>query len=141
MGLIQFATDQLIFISASSKNAINLNHSLEVFERESGQKINKHKSEIMSSVQTPNSLKREVCDEMNIRKDTTSFIYLGSCLRLGHGGVGDAEGLIQRSGKKFAGWNGSYLSPMGRKILIQSVISEWPAKLLDGSSGGSKEIP
>ncbi|XXG79775.1 hypothetical protein AAC387_Pa09g0774 [Persea americana] len=75
---------------------------------------------------------------MNIRKDTTSFIYLGSCLRLGHGGVGDAEGLIQRSGKKFAGWNGSYLSPMGRKILIQPVISA-PAKLLDGSSGFPQE--
>lgn len=72
-----FADDSPILIRANREDATQLQHILEVYERCSGQMINKAKSAIMFSTNTKNSDREGVRGVLNITCETGNDRYLG----------------------------------------------------------------
>lgn len=72
-----FADDSYIFCKATSDSANNILQLLNIFEVASGQQINKEKSSIFFSRNTPNHLKNDLCQQLSFKEATDRSLYLG----------------------------------------------------------------
>lgn len=126
MGLLQFAEDLLVFISARKKLARGVRVILETFVEEAGQSINANKSTFMFSEGTPGSKVGEVKHVLNITTIAEKIRYLGSTISINPRCRDDYISIIQRMEQKLQTWKGSLISLAGRCILIQFVISSIP---------------
>jgi hypothetical protein len=72
-----FADDSLILMRARRYDAQVLVHILGVYERASGQVINKDKSSIMFSPNTTKNIKGQMREALAIRQEARSEKYLG----------------------------------------------------------------
>jgi len=73
-----FADDSLILIRANGGDAQHLQDILDLYERCSGQMINKAKSAVLFSKNTKATQKRELCEKLQVTKETMNERYLAS---------------------------------------------------------------
>ena len=78
-----FADDSLILIRATEGDAKQLQDILDLYECCSGQMINKTKSAVLFSRNTNAHRKSEVCDLLQITKETMNERYLGLPVQVG----------------------------------------------------------
>jgi hypothetical protein len=78
-----FADDSLILIRANGGDAKHLQDILDLYERCSGQMINKAKSAVLFSKNTRAAAKRAVCDKLQVEKETMNERYLGLPVHVG----------------------------------------------------------
>ena len=78
-----FADDSLILMRARASDAQELRHILEVYERASGQVINKDKSSIMFSPNTRQEERGQVRSSLLITNEASSEKYLGLPVSIG----------------------------------------------------------
>jgi len=78
-----FADDSLILMRTRESDAQELRHVLEVYERASGQVINKDKSSIMFSPNTRQEERGQVRSSLLITSEASSEKYLGLLVSIG----------------------------------------------------------
>ncbi|KAJ8619970.1 hypothetical protein MRB53_028499 [Persea americana] len=82
VGLLQFTDDLLIFLHINDRTVVNLTRTMQFFEEEAGQSINKSKGQLMFSKNTSPGLARHTRDTLQISRSVTTFVYLGTPLAL-----------------------------------------------------------
>jgi hypothetical protein len=78
-----FADDSLILIRANEGDGQQLQDILDLYERCSGQMINKAKSAVLFSKNTRDARRKEVCDTLQVTKETMNERYLGLPMHVG----------------------------------------------------------
>lgn len=121
IGLLQFADDMILFFGAKETWATEINSILNTYVIESGQQIDRSKSDLMFSVHTPHVVSLSVEDILTTN-ESQHFKYLGSNLKLKGSLVLDQDEIMgKKIQKRLSGRKGSVLSPAGRRIMIQAV--------------------
>jgi hypothetical protein len=99
---------------------------LQLYENCSGQVINKAKSAILFSKNTKPAQKKEVCDLLQVTKETMNEKYLGLPVYVGKSKMNTFAYLKDRIWKRMQGWNEKFLSWAGKEILIKAVAQAIP---------------
>jgi hypothetical protein len=99
-----FADDSLIFIKASVLEARHLQHILSLYEEASGQMINKDKTVVMYSSNTPTNVKMQIMAELSITHITQNEKYLGLPVHIGKSRKSAFEYIKQRIWARIQGW-------------------------------------
>lgn len=121
-----FADDSLILIRANRGDATQLQHILEVYERCSGQMINKAKSAVLFSTNTVDSDRGDVRQVLNITQETGNDRYLGLPVHVGKSKSQVFAYLKDRVWKRIQGWKEKFLSWAGKEIMIKAVAQAIP---------------
>ncbi|GKU94254.1 hypothetical protein SLEP1_g7776 [Rubroshorea leprosula] len=128
-----FFADDLVFIGKASKaNAIFLKEVLLFFCIRSGEKVNLDKSKILFSVNTPESVKNDICTILFVSKTDHLGKYLGVPMTPKRISKSDCNFIVDKVRKKLSGWKASMLSLAGRTTLISSVLSSIPNYYMQG---------
>jgi hypothetical protein len=98
-----FADDSLIVMRANASNAAKLQQILALYERQSGQMINKDKSSAMFSRGTGQRAKQELLGVLGIPREFFNQHYLGLPVHLGASKTKEFEYLEERIWQKFRG--------------------------------------
>jgi hypothetical protein len=121
-----FADDFLILIRANGGDAQHLQDILDLYERCSGQMINKAKSAVLFSKNTKATQKRKMCDKLQVTKETMNERYLGLPVHVGRSIGGTFSYLKDRIWKRIQGWKEKFLSWAGKEVLIKAVAQAIP---------------
>ena len=121
-----FADDCIVFGKASKEEGFRLLKILEVYEKESGQKLNREKTSLFFSKNTSVEVKEEVKDMFGAQVIHQHERYLGLPTLVGRGKKKAFHHILDHVGRKIAGWKGKLLSTAGREILIKAVAQATP---------------
>lgn len=98
-----------------------------MFGLESEQISNHRKCALFFSCRTPSGLARQIKQELETQNTPNHTKYLGAYLSSAYRPISESSCILFKINGKFKGWKGSALSPVDRKILIQSVTSTLPS--------------
>jgi len=121
-----FADDTLILLKATTKGARSLQHILELYEEVSGQMINKDKTSIMFSPNTPQQIRNLILSELGITSIANNEKYLGLPVYIGKSKKRTFEYIKQRVWIQIQGWQEKLLSKAGKEIMIKAVAQAIP---------------
>ncbi|CAN1746300.1 Putative ribonuclease H protein At1g65750 [Linum perenne] len=125
-----FADDLVLFGEASLNQANIIIDTLEHFFGASGQSINKGKSKVFFSKNTPRILSREITNCLGIEATQDLGRYLGAPILHGRVTKQSYAFLLDRLDKRLAGWKGENLSLAGRVTLASSVLNSLPCYIM-----------
>lgn len=123
---IFFADDLLLFGEASFSQAHLMEHVLAVFCGMSGQRVNRNKSRVWFSPNTPQYLRGTICSAFQIPSASDLGVYLGVPLVHGRLKRGHFQFLIERTKRRLAGWKVKLLSKAARLVLLKATLSSLP---------------
>ena len=121
-----FADDCLIFISANSRSVQRLNEILDIYAACSGQAVNREKSAVFFSPNTPTTMRHDIKTLLGISVEAFSDRYLGLPTAVGRITSGTFEHIGERARSKIQGWSERLLACAGREMLLKSVIQSIP---------------
>ena len=121
-----FADDSLILMRARASDAQELRHILEVYERASGQVINKDKSSIMFSPNTRQEERGQVRSSLLSTSEASSEKYLGLPVSIGKSRSKAFEYIKRKLWSRIQNWQEKLLSKAGKEILIKAVAQSIP---------------
>lgn len=121
-----FADDSLNLIRANEGDAHHLQEIMDLYERCSGQMINKAKSAVLFSKNTKPPQKLEVCTTLQVNRETMSETYLGLPVHVGRSRGNTFAYLKDRIWNRIQGWKENFLSLVGKEILIKAVAQAIP---------------
>lgn len=101
-----FADDCLIFTQASKRGADRISEILEVYNRGSGQLVNKHKSAVFFSENCDQATKQEVIQALQIPNEALGEKYLGLPTAVGTATDGTFDYVPERIRSFIHGWGG-----------------------------------
>ncbi|XP_042952198.1 uncharacterized protein LOC122289281 [Carya illinoinensis] len=121
-----FADDCVIFSRAKMEEWTRIMYLLAIYERASGQVLNKQKTSLFFSSNTKEETKAFIlqgaagisCDDYNK--------YLGLPTLVGRTKYNTFHGLKEKIWKRMNSWKNSFLSTAGKEILIKSVLQAIP---------------
>lgn len=128
-----FADDIVLESEASPVNAHKIMDILDSFAAASGQTVNKQKSCVMFSTNTPPSVAATISQIMGISETANLGRYLGILIISGRKGKTDFSFLVDKIRSKLSGWKASSLSQAGRITLAQSCIMTVPSYVMQCS--------
>ena len=128
----------MVFLQCNPSQLCNLLDFMDEYALNSGQVVNKAKSNIFLGKYVL-SRQRRVCSALGIRAGKLPFLYLGVPIFVGHPKSEHLVPLADKVRSKLSSWKGKQLSQAGRLELISSVIErilvysfhiyEWPRSL------------
>ena len=121
-----FADDSLILMRASQSDANELRRILNVYERASGQVINRSKSSILFSPNSDHQVKLQVRSILSIDQEARSEKYLGLPVTVGKSRKRTFEYIKKKVWVRIQGWQEKLLSKAGKEILIKAVAQSIP---------------
>ena len=121
-----FADDSLLFCRASSADCHHLMEVLEKYERASGQMINKEKTALFFSKNTPAQVRTTIQHLWGIQGTVNFEKYLGLLAIIGKSKQQTFSGLKELIARRLQGWKERLLSKAGRAILIKMVAQAIP---------------
>ena len=121
-----FADDSLILMRACSRNAQELGRILQVYEKASGQMVNRDKSAVLFSPNTSSIDKAEVRQALNIAQEAKNEKYLGLPVSIGKSRKKAFEYIKKKIWVRIKGWQEKLLSKAGKEILIKAVAQAIP---------------
>uniref|UniRef100_A0A803PRV9 Reverse transcriptase domain-containing protein n=1 Tax=Cannabis sativa TaxID=3483 RepID=A0A803PRV9_CANSA len=121
-----YADDAIFFCQANGKNAATLMECISRYERWSGQKVNKQKSGVMFSPNTPLRCREEVKSTMDINGLSHEEKYLGNPFFFSAKKRRDFHFLKDKVLGRLEGWKAKNLSQVGRTTLVGSVLQSIP---------------
>lgn len=121
-----FADDCLIFISAKGDSADRLNEILNIYATCSGQCVNKEKSEVYFTPNTPTERRQQLKQRLSIFVEAFSDRYLGLPTTVGKITSGTFEHICDQSRSKLLGYSERDLACASRVVLLKSVIQAIP---------------
>ncbi|KAF7150721.1 hypothetical protein RHSIM_Rhsim02G0211500 [Rhododendron simsii] len=99
---------------------------LRKYEGASGQMVNREKSSLFFSPNTPNDVKRGISNFLNIRIETQGGKYLGLPSIVGKSKTEVFKYVSDRVLDRLRSWRDSKLNPAGKEVMIKSVASTMP---------------
>lgn len=121
-----FADDSLIFCKASLKECASLQRVLEIYEKASGQQLNRAKTSLYFSRNTPKEIQEEIKRRFGAQVIKQHEKYLGLPSLVGKNKRGTFNDIKEKIGKKLAGWKEKMLSKAGKEVLIKVVAFAIP---------------
>lgn len=101
--------------------AIRVSQILKEYEWGSGQKLNKEKTSLFFSKNTPKEVQEDVKNLFETQLIKQHEKYLGLPLLIGRGKKKAFSRIKDQIGRRIGGWKGELLSSAGREILIKAV--------------------
>ncbi|XP_057790987.1 uncharacterized protein LOC131008105 [Salvia miltiorrhiza] len=132
--------EDVLSMLASVENAKTIRNILDFYGGLSGQIYSPEKSNIFFSDKISSGLRREIEREINFRRGSLPFTYLGVPLFFGRIRASYLRSIHDQIVQKFSKWRGRHLSMAGRVCLVKSVIQSslthsmmiyrWPKSLI-----------
>ncbi|EEE51789.1 hypothetical protein OsJ_33245 [Oryza sativa Japonica Group] len=122
-----FADDSLLLLKTDEGSAACLQNVLSLYERCSGETINKEKSSIMFSRNIKEVNKQIFMGALDIGVGAWNEKYLGLPVYMGRSKAKTSSYLKERVWKKIQGWKEKLLSRAGKDVLIKAVAQAIPA--------------
>ncbi|XP_019232505.1 PREDICTED: uncharacterized protein LOC109213200 [Nicotiana attenuata] len=127
---LAYADDTIIFASADAYSLQKIVDVLALYERTSGQLINKAKSSYYVHSKIAADLKNAVATITGFSKGTFPFTYFGCPIFYTRRRKNYYNDLIQKVKAKLHSWKGKLLSYGGKATLISSVLQSIPTHIL-----------
>ncbi|KAK6782003.1 hypothetical protein RDI58_019799 [Solanum bulbocastanum] len=127
---LSFADDIILFTSGRQKTLQLVMQTLNVYEKTSGQQVNKDKSHFIIHSSTFTSTRDRIKKVTGYKQKEGSTIYLGCPLFAGRSRVIYFSDLINKVLHRITGWQVKILSYGGKAILIKHVLQSLPIHLL-----------
>ncbi|XP_040991014.1 uncharacterized protein LOC121238253 [Juglans microcarpa x Juglans regia] len=118
-----YADDLLVFVNGGKRSVLKLMKTLEVYEKWSGQLINKEKSAFFFSNSITLARRRNLMRSTGFVEGKFPVTYLGVPLVSGRLTSRDLKPLIEKIRRKIAGWKLNLLSQGGRLTLMKHVLA------------------
>jgi hypothetical protein len=121
-----FADDSIVFCHADPTQCQNLLKILEVYEKASGQAMNREKTALFFSKNTSSETKDKIMRIVGVNEIKSHEQYLGLPSIIGRSKKKAFDGLKDRLWKRLNGWQENYLSIAGKETLIKAVAQAIP---------------
>jgi hypothetical protein len=121
-----FVDDLIVFVKATSTEAIVISSCLHKYWAWSGQKANHGKSSILFSKNTSSASISSILRIIPFLMKTSAPFYLGLPLLLGTSQKEAFQPLIDKVISKISGWRSKTLSQAARTVLIKSIAATIP---------------
>ena len=121
-----FADDSILFCHAKKEECQKILDILAIYERGFGQKINRDKTNIFFSSNTPPDMKDRIQAILGVPAICQYEQYLGLQAFVGRAKKQSFIYIKERVWKKLQGWKEKLLSQAGREVLIKLVIQAIP---------------
>ena len=121
-----FADDSIIFCRATVAECEEVAKVLEVYEEESGQKLNREKTSLFFSRNTKDEMKEFAQGIFGAQIIQHHEKYLELPPLIGRAKKKAFNHIKDQVGRKIAGWKGKLLSNVGREVLIKAVAQATP---------------
>ena len=116
-----FADDSLIFCKATLAECDSLQHVLEVYKRASRQQLNRAKTSLFFSRDTPRVVQEEVKQRFGAQVIKQHEKCLGLPSLVGRNKRDTFNAIKEKLGKTLAGWKEKMLLKVGKDVLIKAV--------------------
>lgn len=124
---LMFADDALLFTKATQKDVYNLLNILNVYSRNSGQRINISKSGIIFGKFMEPRVRTNMEQILHMQHWENPGKYLGLPAEWGKSKVSGLSWISERVSAKLEGWKESLLNQAGKEVLIKTVIQAIPS--------------
>ena len=121
-----FANDRVLFCQAKEEECGKIFDILATYERGSGQKINRDKTNILFSSNTSSDMQSHIQSIMGVSAIRQYEKYLGLPALVGRAKKQSFIYIKERVWKKLQGWKEKLLSQTSREVLIKVVIQAIP---------------
>jgi len=121
-----FADDSLILMRARDVEATELKRVLDVYERASGQMINKDKSSVLFSPNTARTVRDQMKAALSISQERWGERYLGLPVSIGVSKKKTFAYIKQKIWCRVQGWQEKMLSKANKEILVKAVAQAIP---------------
>jgi hypothetical protein len=121
-----FADDSLLFCKANIFEWGRIQQLLDVYERASGQKLNKEKTSIFFSKNTQHTTKEHIISIAGINSTRRYERYLGLPSLVGKSRMAAFMGIKNRIWERINGWKEKFLSQAGKEVLLKAVVQAIP---------------
>ena len=121
-----FANDSVLFCNAKEEECQKILDIPSIYERGSGQKINREKTNTFFSSNTPHEVQVQIQQVFGVPAIRHFEKYLGLPALVGRAKKQSFIYIKERVWKKLQGWKEKLLSQAGREVLIKAVIQAIP---------------
>ena len=121
-----FADDSIIFCKATIEECNAIQRILGVYEQASGQQLNRTKTALFFSKNTPDEIKEEIKNRFGAQVIRQHEKYLGLPSLMGKNKRNTFNDVKDKLSKKLAGWKEKLLSKVGKEVLIKVVAQAIP---------------
>ena len=121
-----FADDSLIFCKATLRECDALPKILKVYELALGQQLNRAKTSLFFSGNTPKEIRDEIKLRFGAQVNRQHEKYLGLPSLVGRNKKNTFKEIKEKFAKKLAGWKEKLLSKAGKEVLIKAVTQAIP---------------
>ncbi|KAJ0086550.1 hypothetical protein Patl1_07518 [Pistacia atlantica] len=125
-----YADDLLVFVNGGKRSVQRLLNILEVYEKWSGQLINREKSAVYFSKSITLARRRMLMRTTGFVEGKFPFTYLGVPMVSGRLTSRHLEPLVEKVRRRIAGWKSKLLSQGGRLTLMKHVLTCMSTHLL-----------
>jgi hypothetical protein len=116
-----FADDSLLFCKANIDEWVHIQQVLEIYEKASGQKLNREKTSIFFSKNTNTAVKNHLLSIAGVSTTLRYEKYLGLPSLIGRSRVAAFLGIKSRIWERINGWKDKFLSQAGKEVLLKDV--------------------
>ncbi|KAK9990469.1 hypothetical protein SO802_025454 [Lithocarpus litseifolius] len=113
-----FADDNIIFCQATREECSQLAHVLDIYEQTSSQQLNREKTSLFFSHNTPQNVQNDIKQCFGAEVIWQYETYLGLPSLVGRSKQNRFRALKERLNNKLSGWKEKMLSQAGKEILI-----------------------
>ncbi|KAL3849582.1 hypothetical protein ACJIZ3_011464 [Penstemon smallii] len=121
-----YADDLIVFCRATIDDANAFSDCIDLFSNWSSELINKDKTVVHFSSNTPNSLKNQILFHLGFKECNHKEKHLGLPFCKPRSRTQAFSNLIEKLSLKLSGWKSKCLSQAGRTVLIKSVAQSLP---------------
>jgi hypothetical protein len=121
-----FADDSLLFCRAIPAEWHRLEGILELYERASGQMLNRDKTSIFFSRNTCNSVKENILRLAGVPTTQQYDKYLGLPALVGKSRIREFQSIKDRVRNKINEWKTKFMSQAGKEVLLKAVVQAIP---------------
>jgi ribonuclease HI len=122
-----FADDSLLFCRANHEHWNRLTSILHIYEKGSGQQLNKEKTGLFFSRNTPPEIRQKIMEVAGIPSTQRYDLYLGLPALVGKSRIAAFRGIKDKVWKRLQDWKLNFLSQAGKEILLKAVIQAIPS--------------
>ncbi|KAE8656312.1 hypothetical protein F3Y22_tig00117005pilonHSYRG00401 [Hibiscus syriacus] len=116
----------MLYATVDLFHATVIDNVLKEFGYYSGHKVNKRKSHVYFSLNTPADVRNSICSTLGIQEVESFDTYLGAPMFMGRVGAAHFNFIINKFHGKLNGWTAHTLSLAGRITLAKSILSILP---------------
>jgi hypothetical protein len=121
-----FADDSLLFCKAKEAELTCILETLDLYEKASGQQLNKEKTSLFFSRNTKAPIRELLSRRIGVAPTQKYEIYLGLPALVGRSRVRSFDSLKGRIWAKMHGWKEKFLSQAGKEVLLKAVVQAIP---------------